>query len=435
MKHIKKIIICLFAGLCLFLVCVNLIFYKSSKDLHQNRNVVINRINRELAVPGKEENIDTAQLIRDHTIKEYGPFSVPLRVSFYRLEQAESMGEIKAEAGGYLTGVYDEEGHLLGFAEYIFRDPLGLWGIVLINGMAILCFLILLAFLLYINKKILSPFSRFRDYPEELAKGRMKNKLPETKNRYFGKFIWGMNMLSDKLASDQKKLQTLEKDKQMLLTSVAHGVKTPVANIKLYANAIQTGLYREDGEADPKDAEIAEKIEKNAMEIEKIVQQLISISSTSLCSYAPKTDWFYLEELAELLEKEYGKRLSLRHIEFHICCPKNPMIHSDREGLFTMLSQLMENAIKYGDGKLISVSLEKQEDGYYFIVKNTGKLLNESEIPFIFQSFWRGSNAKETEGNGVGLFVVKEMAHKLSGEVFAKCIRETNEMEFTIFIS
>ena len=111
------------------------------------------------------------------------------------------------------------------------------------------------------------------------------------------------------------------------------------------------------------------------------------------------------------------------------------MIHSDREGLFTMLSQLMENAIKYGDGKLISVSLEKQEDGYYFIVKNTGKLLNESEIPFIFQSFWRGSNAKETEGNGVGLFVVKEMAHKLSGEVFAKCIRETNEMEFTIFIS
>ena len=50
----------------------------------------------------------------------------------------------------------------------------------------------------------------------------------------------------------------------------------------------------------------------------------------------------------------------------------------------------MENAIKYGDGSGIDIAFEKQEEGYYFTVKNSGKPLPDNEIPYIFKSFWRG---------------------------------------------
>ena len=78
--------------------------------------------------------------------------------------------------------------------------------------------------------------------------------------------------------------------------------------------------------------------------------------------------------------------------------------------------------------------MEKQDEGYFFSVKNKGKLLPEQEMPFIFKSFWRGSNAKEIEGSGIGLFVAKEMAKRLGGDIYVKRFEETSEMEFVIFL-
>ena len=60
--------------------------------------------------------------------------------------------------------------------------------------------------------------------------------------------------------------------------------------------------------------------------------------------------------------------------------------------------------------------------------------INDIEIPFIFKSFWRGSNAKEKEGSGIGLFVAKEMAKRLGGDIYVKRFEETSEMEFVIFL-
>ena len=254
------------------------------------------------------------------------------------------------------------------------------------------------------------------------------------KSRYLGKFIWGMNMLNDTLESNKRKVQKLEYERQTLLTSIAHGVKTPVANIKLYTNAIETGLYQNSKNVNSKDAEIAKKIEKNAMEIEELVSKMLETASTSLCDYEPQIQTFYLKELAEEMEQEYANRLKVKRIDYRVECSGNPMVNSDKDGLFHILSQFIENAIKYGDGTGLTISMEKQDEGYFFSVKNKGKLLPEQEIPFIFKSFWRGSNAKEKEGSGIGLFVAKEMAKRLGGDIYVKRFEETSEMEFVIFL-
>jgi signal transduction histidine kinase len=92
----------------------------------------------------------------------------------------------------------------------------------------------------------------------------------------------------------------------------------------------------------------------------------------------------------------------------------------------------MENAIKYGDGTGIKVSIDKQEEGYYFSVKNKGKLLPENEIPYIFGSFWRGSNAQGVKGSGIGLFEARTIASRLGGDIYVK--QDDEEIEFIVFI-
>ena len=110
------------------------------------------------------------------------------------------------------------------------------------------------------------------------------------------------------------------------------------------------------------------------------------------------------------------------------------MINSDKTGITRILTQFIENAIKYGDGKGITVIIDKNEDGYVFAVRNKGSRVPENEMPYVFNSFWRGSNASEVEGNGLGLYEASYIALKLGGDVSCRYLEDTGEMEFEVFL-
>ena len=79
------------------------------------------------------------------------------------------------------------------------------------------------------------------------------------------------------------------------------------------------------------------------------------------------------------------------------------MTNADTPSLATQ--NLIENAIKYGDGKRISIDFDKIDGCMTIAVTNTGCTLEEKELTSIFDSFHRGSNAGKTQGNGLGLYI------------------------------
>ena len=83
------------------------------------------------------------------------------------------------------------------------------------------------------------------------------------------------------------------------------------------------------------------------------------------------------------------------------------------------LQNLMENAIKYGDGRKISISIDEEEDCKLITVTNTGCSLEESEVSNVFDSFYRGSNTTNIQGNGLGLYIVKQLMTRMDGDAFA----------------
>ena len=440
MKSFRRIFVFVIIGFSVLLTAFNVIYGKVIRNRHTARYVVMNRISntikQELEMNVSTNIPDIWKENREQWRMEYGEENVPDSLLFIPLStvEPEKLSVVETSWQSYIWNVYGKDGSLKGLVEYRYEDNFIAGNRLIINVVLVTCFFCIVAILLHINRKILKPFHNFSEYPEKLSKGITNEKLPEIKNRYFGKFVWGMNMLNDHLVSNEKKIQELEYDRQTMLTAIAHGVKTPVANIKLYANAIETGLYTESKKVDRKDAEIAAKIEKNAMDIEKLVSDMLVTASTALCDYEPQIQLFYMKELAEQIEQEYANRLNVNRIAYTIDCLGNPLINSDKNGLFHILSQFIENAIKYGDGTGITISMEKQDDGYYLSVKNKGELLPEQEMPFIFKSFWRGSNAEHADGCGIGLFVSKEMAKRLGGDIYVKRWEDTSEMEFAIFI-
>jgi signal transduction histidine kinase len=102
---------------------------------------------------------------------------------------------------------------------------------------------IIISILLYVRNSILKPFNVLSEMPFELSKGNLKEDIKENKNKFFGKFVWGINVLRENLNHHKIKELKLEKEKKLLLLSISHDIKTPLNTIKLYAKAIEEEVY------------------------------------------------------------------------------------------------------------------------------------------------------------------------------------------------
>ncbi len=96
------------------------------------------------------------------------------------------------------------------------------------------------------------------------------------------------------------------------------------------------------------------------------------------------------------------------------------LLFCDPDRLAECLQNLVENAIKYGDGRQISLCFGKMDSCELITVTNTGCTLEEKELPQIFESFHRGANADKAQGNGLGLFICKRLMSLMDGEVYAE---------------
>ncbi|MCR5214756.1 MAG: HAMP domain-containing histidine kinase [Eubacterium sp.] len=457
MKRLAKLYIFVVLLFLTLFVAANLLFASFVKKSNEASNILMNRvvdgIHQKYIMStlqysyidpiggGKIQKIIDSYMEEERPLleKEYGKSALPDDVVYISVTDKRSANESlllnKENTRDKVWKFYGgDDTTLIGFLIFRCKEKDEGAILLLLNVCLAIAFLIAIGICIYISSAVLRPFEKLSDYPEKLSKSEITEKLPETKNRMFGRFIWGLNMLSDNMQNKQRKVDELSRDQMTMLTTIAHGIKTPVANIKLYADAIRTGLYQENGKINKSDAEIAGKISKNADDITEIVKELIDRASGTVVEFEPDIESFYIEELKTFLEEEYSNRLKMNSIPYSFEVSHNAIVKSDKSGICRILSQIMENAIKYGNGEGIHVSLSKEEDGYYFVIRNKGQVLSEKELPYIFNSFWRGSNAESVGGSGIGLFEAKKIAQYLYGDIYVKANPDENEMEFDIYI-
>ena len=207
----------------------------------------------------------------------------------------------------------------------------------------------IIAVMLYVRFKILSPFEKLTDIPYELSKGNLTTPVKETKNRFFGRFIWGVDVLRENMEQQKERELNLQREKKMLLLSLSHDIKTPLSAIKLYSKALSKGLYTNT----EKQSEIAESINTKADEIEGYVSEIITASREDFLSFEVDMGEFYLSELVNRIRIYYIEKLSLIKTDFTVGEYIDCLISGDLDRSVEVVQNIMENAIKYGDGKEI----------------------------------------------------------------------------------
>ena len=285
-----------------------------------------------------------------------------------------------------------------------------------------------LLLLLFLLLKIIRPFEKISAYPTELAKGNLTAPLKESRGSYFGRFLWGLDLLREKLEGQRAAELALQKQNKTMVLSLSHDIKTPLGVIELYAKALEKGLYKDE----KKKLEVARSINGKCEEIRGYVDGIVKASSGDFLNLEAENGEFYLSSLVGRIKEFYTDKLSLLKIDFVIDSFSDCLLAGDLERSVEVLQNILENAVKYGDGREISLAFSREDGCQLIHIRSSGCTLGENELPHIFDSFWRGSNTGSNSGSGLGLYICRTLMRKMNGDIYAE-IRQGSMIVTTVF--
>ena len=392
MKAFNRILSAVAVAIILLFVVMNMVLATNKTDGGRLYRVEISRLVREMEANG---SADISECDYVTNIERYGE-------KFYSTDSDYVICEINGELYrfDYNTNSYSNNAYLAGIVNAV----LGVMAILFI------------AVMLYIRFAILMPFERLSDIPYELSKGNLTTPVKETKNRFFGKFLWGIDILRENIEQERQRELEMQKEKKTLLLSLSHDIKTPLSAIKLYSAALSKNLYSDT----EKQHKIAENINEKVDEIEGYVSQIVTALREDFLSLEVNMGEFYLSELIEKITGHYREKLALTKTDFTIGEYKNCLLLGDLSRSVEVLQNVMENSLKYGDGKRVELIFPEDDECVQIAIRNSGCTLGQDDLPHIFESFWRGANAKNIQGNGLGLYICRQLMHRMNGEIFAK---------------
>lgn len=263
----------------------------------------------------------------------------------------------------------------------------------------------------YVWLSIIKPFHKLERYAQDIAAGKFENSLDYERSNYFGRFTWAFDSMRREIIKARSCEREAIENNKTVIASLSHDLKTPVASISAYSEALVNGFYSDTEEM----YSYLDVISKKCGEISKITGDMLVHAVSELDALKMVPQPLELSALMETTVKETGAKDTI--------CFEKPMfpvnVCVDKNRFSQLIGNIIGNAQKYADGKMtISVTKEK---GYYALhFRDMGNGIADEDMPFVFDKFYRGGNAGDKSGSGLGLYIVKYIAEQSGGDVFAE---------------
>ncbi len=259
-------------------------------------------------------------------------------------------------------------------------------------------------YFLYMQYSVIKPFQKMKSFAERVAGGNLDIPLEMDRQNLFGAFTESFDIMRAELKKARMAEARANASKKELVAKLSHDIKTPVASIKA-ASEVGAALS-----SDEKNKENYEKITRKADQINTLVTNLFSAALEELQELSVAPSDMKSEELRDLLENaDYMHRSVIPPIP---AC----LLFADRLRLQQVFDNIFANSYKYADTK-INVAISTEDSYLTVCVEDYGGGIDESELPLLKEKFRRGSNTRDIEGAGLGLYISDYCMNKMQGRL------------------
>lgn len=291
---------------------------------------------------------------------------------------------------------------------------------------ALLVILVLTQTLLtyYVSRSIIRPLNKLKEASKQIKEGNLEFTLDNTSRDEIGQLSIAFEEMRVQLKESIEKQLKYEENRKELLSNISHDLKTPITTIKGYATGIQDGI-----------ADTPEMVKKyisiicsQAEGMDHLIDELFLFSKLDLkrmpFHFERVNITSYLEDFLEELrydleEKGFSIHLRIKNL-------RGKFIAVDREKFKRVLSNIINNSVKYMDKSIKILSIEGKQTAESLVIEisDNGRGIEPTAVPFIFDRFYRAEQSRNTTtgGSGLGLAIAKQIVEGHAGEINVKSI-------------
>lgn len=260
------------------------------------------------------------------------------------------------------------------------------------------------AYFFYLRCVVIKPFHKLKNFAERIAGGNLDIPLEMDRQNLFGAFTESFDLMRSELKKARLAEARANASKKELVAKLSHDIKTPVASIKA-ASEVAAALS-----SDEKIRENYEQIIQKADQINTLVTNLFSATLEELQELSVTPSDLKSEELRDLLANaDYLHRAEIPPIP-------DCLLFSDKLRLQQVFDNLFANSYKYADTE-IECAAWLEENCLAVSIEDHGGGVDASELPLLKEKFKRGSNTKDIEGAGLGLYISDFCMKKMQGRL------------------
>lgn len=214
---------------------------------------------------------------------------------------------------------------------------------------------------------------------------------------------------------DITRLERLEVVRQEFLSNVSHELRTPLTSIMALAETLETGALN-DQENNRRFLSI---IQKNAVRMKHLIEDILELSAIEAGNVNVNPETIQLRSLVEEIISSLSSAAAGRSISVENLVEPDAKVFADPHRLMQMLSNLIDNAIKFNRDKGTITIVYEAGDRDRIIVTDTGEGIPGQHLDRVFERFYRADRARSRDlgGTGLGLAIVKHLAKAHGGEV------------------
>lgn len=251
-----------------------------------------------------------------------------------------------------------------------------------------------------------APISRLSRAMKEVAGGNFQVKV-ETRSLF--RDIRDIYDNFDLMVRELGATETLQTD---FISNVSHEFKTPISAIEGYASLLQ-----EHQQSSEEQAEYVDKILFNTRRLSALAGNILLLSKLDSQSIRPRRERFRLDEQVRQSILALERRWTEKDVDFDV--DLDEIEYTGYAGLLQHVwSNLIDNAIKFGPRSgLIRMRMLRENGSILFTIDDEGPSIPDEDKARIFNKFYQGDSSHESEGNGLGLALVRKIVAMHGGEV------------------
>lgn len=260
----------------------------------------------------------------------------------------------------------------------------------------------------YLRRSIVAPFLRLDAFADEVARGNLDAPLAYERANPFGSFAWAFDHMRVQLAQARDERARADEAYKTALASLSHDLRTPLAALRAHAEALELGLARTPEECVAYERLIVEKCD----EASGLVEDLLSHALADMGRIQVELKVQPVAPVVRACTEGFASALPITCMRLdEAACAV------DAKRLRQALDNLLANAAKYAPGAPVEVRGVRGAGAYRIEVRDFGPGIPSEDMPFAQKRFYRGANAGEAPGAGLGLYIAGHLAERMDGRL------------------